>query len=210
VVVMAGARLTLTDRRVIERGWRAGWTIPCIAVAVGKDRTTVWREVRAHHAARHGPKHGSPPGRRRGVYRWGYDAGWAQRRAARAARRPRPGRLVVGPLRELVADKLRRRWSPQQISGWLRRTYPHRPDWQVCHETIYQAIYLQSRGGLRREVARALRSGRLARRPAGRAHRGHPGRRPWSSGVLISDRPAEAADRAVPGHWESQCCCQAA
>jgi IS30 family transposase len=107
-----------------------------------------------------------------------------------------------------VLAKLRRRWSPAQIAGWLRRRFPDRPELQVSHETIYQAIYVQARGGLRAELKRvvadaraeALRSGRARRRPQSRQARS--GRRWLSEDVRMSARPAEAADRAVPGHWE--------
>ena len=149
-----------------------------------------------------------PAGRARDAYLWGYDAGWAQRRAGARARRPKPARLA-GPvrLRALVLGKLRRRWSPGQIAAWLRRTFPDRPELQVSHETIYQAVYVQSRGGLRAEPKRvvgaraeALRSGRAGRRPRSRAARAGA---PWvGEAVRISARPAEAAGRAVPGHWE--------
>jgi transposase, IS30 family len=97
-------------------------------------------------------------------------------------------------------------WSPQEISARLRIEYPCDPMMWVSHETIYQALFVQGRGELRRELARCLRAGRARRRPR---------QRPENTGrirdmVMISERPAEAADRAVPGHWESQCCCQAA
>jgi IS30 family transposase len=104
----------------------------------------------------------------------------------------------------VVIDLLKDRWSPQQIAARLVVEFPDRPEMRVSHETIYQALYLQGRGHLREELARqvALRSGRTGRRP----QRGPAGavrsRRPWVTGFHISTRPAEAADRAVPGHWE--------
>jgi IS30 family transposase len=103
-----------------------------------------------------------------------------------------------------VADKLRRRWSPAQIAHWLRQEFPESPEQWVSHETIYQAIYYQARGGMRAELARqvALRSGRVSRRPQSRAASAGRGSRPWITGLHISTRPAEAGDRAVPGHWE--------
>jgi IS30 family transposase len=108
------------------------------------------------------------------------------------------------PLWPVVADKLLQRWSPRQIARWLRCEYPEQPERWVCHETIYQAIYFQARGGLRRELARqvALRSGRVGRRAQSRAADAGRSRKPWVAGLHISTRPAEVADRAVPGHWE--------
>ena len=103
----------------------------------------------------------------------------------------------------LVLAKLKARWSPQQIAGWLRATYPDRVELWVSHETIYQALYVQSRGNLRAELTRqvALRSGRVNRIPRGAPAGACRSRRPWAV-LNISQRPAEAADRAVPGHWE--------
>ena len=104
-----------------------------------------------------------------------------------------------------MLPKLRLRWSPRQISQWLALTYPDRPELQVSHETIYQAIYIQGRGALRAEIAaqQALRSGRARRRPQSRAAAGAArGRRAWLADFHISTRPAEVTDRAVPGHWE--------
>ncbi|WP_307871145.1 IS30 family transposase [Micromonospora sp. C51] len=167
------------------------------------------REVARYHSARHGTKNplgrSLPPGRARRPYRWGYQAQWAQRRADTARRRPKASKLRPGTrLRHTVAGKLARRWSPKQIAAWLRATYADRPESQVSHETIYQAIYVQSRGNLRAELGRqvALRSGRTQRRPQSRAAGAARSRRPWIGDLHISTRPAEATDRAVPGHWE--------
>jgi IS30 family transposase len=103
-------------------------------------------------------------------------------------------------LRAIVEDKLRRRWSPQQIAGWLKVTFPDAPEMHVPHESIYRTLFVQSRGALRRELTAYLRTGRVIRRPRGvRLPDGRGGR----PGILhISERPAEAEDRAVPGHWE--------
>jgi IS30 family transposase len=142
-----------------------------------------------------------------GVYRWGYRADRAQLRARSRARRRRSGKLRQAPCnaerRMLVLAKLKARWSPQQIAGWLRATYPDRVELWVSHETIYQALYVQSRGNLRAELTRqvALRSGRVNRIPRGAPAGACRSRRPWAV-LNISQRPAEAADRAVPGHWE--------
>jgi IS30 family transposase len=134
----------------------------------------------------------------------------AQRHADTRARRPRTGKLrprhgqPMPPLWEVVKDKLEQRWSPVQIARWLRVQHPEQPERWVSHETIYQAIYFQARGGMRLELARqvALRSGRVKRRPQSRTVRGGRGNKPWVRDFHISTRPAEAADRAVPGHWE--------
>jgi IS30 family transposase len=100
----------------------------------------------------------------------------------------------------IVAEKLQRRWSPKQIAGWLRVTYPDHPEMHVSHESIYRTLFVQSRGALRRELTRYLRTGRVIRRPQGVRLPDGRGSRP---GILhISERPAEAEDRAVPGHWE--------
>ena len=99
-----------------------------------------------------------------------------------------------------MEEKLQRRWSPQQIAGWLQLTYPKSPEMQVSHESIYRTLYVQSRGALRKELTRYLRTGRVIRRPKGvRLPDGRGGR---PNTLHISERPAEVEDRAVPGHWE--------
>jgi transposase, IS30 family len=115
--------------------------------------------------------------------------------------RPKPGRIGQNPeLRDFIQDHLTLRWSPEQICHALRRRFADRPEMHVTHETVYQALYVQGRGELHRELTRALRTGRAMRRP----HRHAAKRQPRFSHpmVMISERPAEAADRAVPGHWE--------
>jgi IS30 family transposase len=208
VEVVVAARLCFEDRTQIQVGWQRGLTFAELAVLVDRPSATVFREVQRNHSSRHGPK--NPLGRvlasgRRGLYRWGYDARWAQRRADRHRRRPRPARLAEpGLLRTVVLACLRQRWSPEQIARRLRRDFPDRPEMWVTHETIYQAIYVQSRGNLRVELTRqvALRSGR-AGRVARRERAGSVrSRRPWVADWHISTRPGQAADRAVPGHWE--------
>ncbi len=104
-----------------------------------------------------------------------YDGDLAHARARERLRRPRRGRLLVDQeLRELVQAKLELEWSPEQIAGWLRTMFPDRPDWHVCHETIYQALYLGGRGGLSRQLTARLRTGRPLRRRRRRATRGYP------------------------------------
>jgi IS30 family transposase len=129
--------------------------------------------------------------------------------AAAARARPKQSKLVTNQnLRQAVQDGLSRRLSPEQISHRLVKDFADDEGMRVSHETIYQALYFQARGGLKREVAQALRSGRTRRKP----HRSPDQRthRFVDPMIMISDRPAEVADRAVPGHWESQWCCQAA
>ena len=202
--------LTADRRKIIEEHWGAGWTQAEIARAVCVAPSTISRELRRYHSAQHGVK--NPllhrlPKRRRAAYRRGYRAEWAQGRAQRARRRPKPAKLAqAGTLRELVLTGLGLRWSPRQISAWLANEVADQPQLQVSHETIYQAIYVQSRGNLRAELAGqvALRSGRARRKPQSReAGAGRGGnRRPWIGELRIAKRPPEANDRAVPGHWE--------
>ena len=177
-------RLSLEDRVEIRRGVDAGKSCARIARELGWHPSTVSREIARH--SRSG--------------RDGYQPFAAHRVACRSARRTHPTKLGSNPvLLAMVTAWLERLWSPQQIARRLREEFPDRPEMWVSHETIYQSLYVQGRGELRRELARCLRSGRARRR-----HRG-----PDPSGVgkipgmiNISERPAEAADRAVPGHWE--------
>jgi IS30 family transposase len=183
---MAG-RLSLGEREEIALGRAAGESLRSIARRLGRSPSTVSREVRPDE--RYGQR---------------YRSSVADYRCYLRSRRPKPAKLAVeGPLRTQVIALLRRRWSPQQIAAWLRRHFPDQPEMQVSHETVYQAIYLQARGNLRAELARqvALRSGRASRRPRPEAGGAVRSQRPWL-GLRISDRPAEVADRAVPGHWE--------
>jgi IS30 family transposase len=173
-------RLTLADREEIILGLHAGESFTVIAARLGKAVSTVSREVAANGG--------------RGQYR----AWRAHARAREQARRPKTPKLAGPQLAAQVAAWLDRWWSPVQISRRLRIEYPGDPMMRVSHETIYQALYVQGRGELRRELARCLRTGRAKRRPRGRDGRsGH-----IKDMVMISERPAEAEDRAVPGHWE--------
>jgi IS30 family transposase len=181
-------RLTLADREEITLGLHAGRSLTQIAVRLGKAVSTVSREVAANGG------------------REQYRAWRAHQRAREQARRPKTPKLACPQLAAQVAAWLHEWWSPVQISRRLRIEYPGDPMMHVSHETIYQALFVQGRGELRREPARCLRTGRARRRPRGRDGRaGH-----IKNMVMISERPAEAEDRAVPGHWESQWCCQAA
>jgi IS30 family transposase len=133
--------------------------------------------------------------------RYRYRAQAADAAAFRRAQRPKAAKLVLEPrLRAVVEAKLALRWSPQQIAGWLPLAYPQDPVMRVSHETIYLSLFVQSRGALRRELQRCLRTGRAMRYP--RAKRLPQGRGQLRDTLHISQRPAEAADRAVPDHWE--------
>jgi IS30 family transposase len=208
VVVVPGARLTLEERQRIEAWWAAGHHIAEIARRVGRHRSTVLRELTRNKSWQWGVKnpyqHRFRPGCK-GIYRSGYDCSQAHYRARLRARRPKVSRVAAGqPLRPVVVGWLQDRFSPEQISGRLRLEYPDRPEMQMSHEALYQALYLQTRGALREElkVQQALRSGRPRRRPAKQPAGAVRSRRPWVKEFPISQRPAEAADRAVPGHWE--------
>ncbi|MBX9246563.1 IS30 family transposase, partial [Actinotalea ferrariae] len=220
---MAGARLSLAERAQIEVLFGEGLSFPQIAAVLGRDRSTIWREVTRNHAylGAHvrGSRTRSPAGLARrsaaGPYRWVYAHAVAQSKADRRARRPREGKLIgnvrtqgrapfAGRLWPLVAPRLAQRWSPMQIAHWLRQQFPDDPEQWVSHETIYQAVYYQARGAMRAEIHRqvALRSGRADRRPQSRAAGAARSARAWVGDLHISSRPAEVEDRAVPGHWE--------
>jgi transposase, IS30 family len=174
-------RLSFAERERISRGIAAGESDSEIARGLGRHRSTVGREI------------GRGGGRR------AYRALAAERGAHRRARRPKPGKLSRSPrLLAAVEAGLRARWSPEQISARLRLEYPEDPEMRISHETIYQSLFVQSRGELRRQLSANLRTGRSRRRARGRAdHRGQ-----IVGMVPISERPPEVADRAVPGHWE--------
>ena len=178
-------RLSLAEREEISRGVVAGYSYRSIAGRLRRAPSTVCREIK-----RNG-------GRQR------YRAFRAEQAAERRSRRPKPAKLVRCPqLRQVIEAKLASRWSPQQIAGWLARTYPDAPELRVSHETIYMSLFVQPRGALRKELTRYLRTRRMVRRPrAARAANGN-GQGQLRDPVHISARPAEAADRAVPGHWE--------
>lgn len=180
---ISGRYLSLPDRLAIADGLLTGRSLRAIAAGIGKDVSTVSREVRARSIA--------------GTY-LPYQA---DRAAAAARARPKQSKLVTSQvLREAVTDGLSQRLSPEQISHRLVKDFPDDESMRVSHETIYQALYFQARGGLKREVQQTLRSGRARRIP-----RRAPDRRTHrfvDPMIMISDRPAEADDRAVPGHWE--------
>jgi IS30 family transposase len=176
-------RLSLVEREEISRGLAAGESLRVIAARLGRAPSTVSREV-----TRNGG-------------RAGYRALAADQAAWARAVRPKPTKLSGLPgLRAMVEDKLELSWSPEQIAGWLRRRFPTGTVMHVSHETIYRSLFVQARGDLRHELTRHLRTGRAMRRPAGRRLRDGRGVRP--NILNISQRPADAEDRAVPGHWE--------
>jgi IS30 family transposase len=173
-------RLSLTEREEIRAGLERGETYKAIAAQLGRATSTISREV-THNG-----------GRRR------YRAVWAHRRAADCARRPKPFKLDDPILFAQVKEWLTLCWSPEEIARRLRLEHPDDPMMQVSHESIYHSLYVQGRGELRRELTRCLRTGRAERRPQGRVET----RGKHAEMVMISERPAEVEDRAVPGHWE--------
>jgi IS30 family transposase len=178
-------RLTLAEREEISRGVAAEWSIRAIAAELGRAPSTVCREVNANG------------GRRR------YRALPADRAADRRALRPKRTKLARCPrLRRAVEAKLEDNWSPEQISSWLADVHPHDPEMQVSHETIYQSLFVQGKGALRKELHVCLRSGRAMRRAKAYSKASHVGAGKLKDMVMISERPPEVADRAVPGHWE--------
>jgi IS30 family transposase len=172
--------LGIVDREKILVGIRAGESLSSIARGLGRAPSTVSREVVAN-------------GGRDGYSAWG-----AHRRARAGARRPKPCKLRAGRLLDEVTKRLEQLWSPDEIARRLLLDFPDDPEMRVSHETIYQSLFVQGRGELRRELARCLRSGRACRKRRGTVDR--RGRIPGM--VNISERPAEVDDRAVPGHWE--------
>jgi IS30 family transposase len=120
--------------------------------------------------------------------------------------RPKPCRLATQrKLHEIVASKLMLDWSPEQISGWLKRQYPNDESLRVSHETIYRSLFIQARGALKQELVRHLRSKRRIRRSRHASIHGHSQGKIVDA-ISIRERPAEVEDRAIPGHWEGDCC----
>jgi IS30 family transposase len=206
-------RLTLGEREEIMAGVAGGESINSIARRLGRWPSTIYREIRRNGTQNKARPAG--PVRYRRTYRFGarrsgriavvdYRASIAHRRAEMRARRCRPGKLATNDrLHTEVGDRLGLRHSPEQIAGALRVEFPDDPEMRVSHETIYKALYLQGRGALRRELAASLRTGRRLRKPRHpRLAAGEQGARTKFGGLHISARPAEAEDRAVPGHWE--------
>jgi IS30 family transposase len=176
--------LTLDEREEISRGVVAGHSIRSIASALGRAPSTVSREIQ-----RNG-------GRQR------YRASKADQAAWDRANRPKTGKLANNrALARIVAEKLQLEWSPRQIAGWLKRTYPDDETDQVSHETIYRTLFIQARGALKHELLGHLRRTRGMRRSRHHTQKTADHGRITNT-ISISERPAEAEDRAVPGHWE--------
>lgn len=176
--------LSLSEREEISRGLAEGASLRAIARRSRRAASTISREI-----ARHG-------GRNR------YRAIRADDRAWQRARRPKRCKLAASPeLCELVAAKLAQEWSPEQISGWLARTYPGEHALRVSTETIYRSLFIQARGVLRKELTAHLRTRRTMRRSVHATRKGQ-GRGGITDAISIRERPAEVEDRAVPGHWE--------
>jgi IS30 family transposase len=175
--------LTVVEREEISRGLAAQHSCYAIASRIRRAPSSVSREV-----ARNGGRDG-------------YRAAEAEEATLRRGRRPKASKLALSPqLRAEVETRLSLRWSPQQISAFLKVEYAQNAEMQISHETIYLSLFVQSRGALRKELARHLRTRRLFRQPKGK--RLSSGQGQIVDKIMISERPAEAADRAVPGHWE--------
>lgn len=176
--------LTLFEREEISRGLAANRSIRTIAADLGRAPSTVSREI----------------ARNRG--RSQYRAADAEDAAWDKAHRPKACKLAQNRrLQRIVAEKLSQDWSPEQIAGWLEQTYPDDESLRVSHETIYQTLFVQARGVLKKELIKHLRSRRVMRQSRYATTKGQP-RGQIIDAVSISDRPASVEDRAVPGHWE--------
>ncbi len=176
--------LSLAEREEISRGLASGDSMRAIAARLGRATSTVSREVNRNGG------------------RKDYRATVAEERAWHRARRPKRCLLATNDLlRDVVAHKLKEDWSPQQISGWLKRRYPDGEAMRVSHETIYRTLFVQARGALKRELLAHLRSGRMMRKGRHASTAGQQ-RGQIKGAVSIRERPPEAEDRAVPGHWE--------
>jgi IS30 family transposase len=175
--------LSLAEREEISRGIASKLSIRRIAAKLGRAPSTVSREINRHGGMDQ------------------YRASKADAAAWKRAKRPKPARLAVNPaLNRVVARKLQLDWSPGQVSAWLKRRYAHEPSMQVSHETIYRSLFVQARGALKKELVTHLRRGSDMRRPKAAAKYQGQGQIP--DAISIRERPAEAEDRAVPGHWE--------
>ena len=177
------AALRLEEREEISRGIAVGQSIRQIALGLGRAPSTVSREIRRNGGSQR------------------YRANQADRSAWKRALRPKPCRLAFHrELRWRVAQKLALQWSPEQISGWLKREFPTDQDMQISHEAIYRSLFVQTRGVLKKELTAHLRTRRQMRLP--KSHNAGSGQGHILDMVSIRERPAEAEDRAVPGHWE--------
>ena len=175
--------LRLAEREEISRGIASGRSLRQIAQGLGRSPSTVSREIRRNGGLS------------------AYRASWADRRAWERALRPKPCRLAYhAELRWSIAQKLALQWSPKQIAGWLKRQFPADQGMQVSHETIYRSLFIQTRGVLKKQLMAHLRTARQMRQAKGGMTKSGLGQ--IVDAVSIRERPAEAEDRAVPGHWE--------
>jgi IS30 family transposase len=180
--------LRFDEREEISRGLAAGQSLRQIAHRLGRAPSTVSREIKRNDGS------------------WGYRASQADQRAWDQALRPKVCRLArQASLRWRVAQKLALQWSPEQIAGWLKQQYPSDPDMQLSHETIYRSLFVQTRGVLKKELMVHLRTGRQLRQAKGGVTKSGLGQ--IAGTISIRERPAEAQDRAVPGHWEGDLLC---
>ena len=176
--------LSLSEREEISRGIATGQSLRAIAVALNRPPSTLSREVNRNGGLK------------------SYRASQADKAAWDRALRPKTCKLVEHrPLARIVARKLQLEWSPQQIAGWLKRNYPDDENSQVSHETIYRSLYIQARGALKKELLQHLRRTRAMRRSRHHTQK-TPDHGQITDAVSISERPALASDRGVPGHWE--------
>ncbi|TYL44832.1 IS30 family transposase [Nocardioides sp. BGMRC 2183] len=197
-----GRYLSLEEREQIAAGLYGGELLTTIAAGLGRATSTVTREVKNHMRHRRSRRVGYT-GRLVGIdwaRDWEYSPSRAQHAAEEALAKPKASKLVTNQrLHDEVQDRLLKNHSPEQIARRLRVDFPNDPEMWVSHETIYQALYVQGRGALKRELTAHLRTGRSLRKP----HKRPEERRGRMAGmVMISDRPPEVEDRAVPGHWE--------
>jgi len=176
--------LTLAEREEISRGLARQMSMRRIATKLGRSPSTVSREVNRNSGLKH------------------YRASQAEQAAWDRAHRPKRCKLVQNrALARIVAEKLQLQWAPRQIAGWLKRTYPDDENFTVSHETIYKSLFIQARGALKKELLQHLRKTRAMRRSRHHTQKtDNHGR--ITNAVSIRERPAEVADRAVPGHWE--------
>ena len=176
-------RLSWGEREEISRGLAAGWSIRAIALELGRAPSTVCRKVNANGGRR------------------GYRALIADRAACRRALRPKRTKLAQCPrLRRAIEAKLEDNWSPEQISSWLADSYTHDSEMQVSHETIYQSLFVQGKGCAAQRTPWCLRGSRALRRAKAYTRSAAIRQGKLKNMVMISERPAEVADRAVPGH----------
>lgn len=177
--------LTLQEREEISRGIAKGLAIRAIATQLSRSPSTISREINRHGGVNC------------------YRATKADQVAWKNACRPKLCKLASNPdLCDFITDKLQRKWSPQQISGWLSRNPVDNMHMQISHETIYKSLYLQARGVLKKELMKQLRYGHKMRHTKQHSTRGDRGTIRIVNGLSISQRPPEVNDRAVPGHWE--------